>query len=80
VIYDKCRAWIGEIVDATIAALEKSRFFPNARTVRPRGKKDGDLILSFQDEQHAGNRPVSLIGGFVSGFTLTVLPADARDE
>ncbi len=71
-----------EILDKTIAMLEKSGYFLKApeRCTPNKDDRHYDIQVHLKNEVKAGNMAVAVISGFICGATLTVIPAYARDE
>lgn len=71
-----------QMFEELIAVLEKSGFFskapehctPNGNTVHYA------LSVTFKNDLKAGNVAVAFVSGFISGFTLTIIPAYGRDD
>lgn len=71
-----------EIIDTTLAMLEKSGYFQRApgQCAPNREEEQTSIQWDFRNDTRAGNRAVAFISGFISGFTFTIVPGFGRDE
>ena len=71
-----------KIIDESIAVLEKSGYFSKApERCSPSGKPiHYALALDFRNDLKATNLVGAFLSGFISGFTLTIIPGYGRDD
>ena len=71
-----------QMFEESIAVLEKSGFFSKApeHCTSTGNTVHYALSVKFKNDLKTGNMAVALVSGFISGFTLTLIPAYGRDD